>query len=179
MLFDPFEEQFDVPASAVQLGDYVCGKSEVVGEKHQPFFPLGIPVADAAESGGIPFGGIEPAQSDGLIALHPAALVDRMRNETSKAEVFAGAGDEEGAMQGPAIQAFEVEVTTIHHVESTGFWNELIEHVDVMHSCRRDAQENRNSSAQVQQRVQFQSMLLGGEVGPRKQRHAQIDGSGI
>ena len=35
------------------------------------------------------------------------------------------------------------------------------------------------SGPQIEQRVQFQSVLRGTEVGPGKQCHAQVDGSGV
>ena len=33
MLFDPFEEQFDLPAELVELGNGQSGRSKVVGEE--------------------------------------------------------------------------------------------------------------------------------------------------
>jgi hypothetical protein len=36
MLFDPFEEEFDLPAAAVELGDGQGWNGEVVGQKDQP-----------------------------------------------------------------------------------------------------------------------------------------------
>lgn len=58
----------------------------------------------------------------------------------------------------------EIEVAAIHHIEGARFRGQLIEHIDVVHSCRRDAQENRDSPAQVQQGVQLQGVLFGREV---------------
>ena len=37
MLLDPFEEQFHLPALAVQTGNQFGTQSEVVAQKHQPF----------------------------------------------------------------------------------------------------------------------------------------------
>lgn len=102
VLLDPFEEQFDMPATTVQFGDDVSWKSEVVSEEHQPLFPLGIPVTNATKLSGIAFSGVEPLQRDGLIALHARALIHGMRDEAQKAEVFPRANDEESAMQGPS-----------------------------------------------------------------------------
>jgi len=42
MLFDPFEEQFDAPAQAVELRDGESGQDEIVGQKDQIFSALGI-----------------------------------------------------------------------------------------------------------------------------------------
>ena len=45
VLLNPFEEQFDMPATTVQFGDDVSRKSEVVGQKHQSLLPQGVPKA--------------------------------------------------------------------------------------------------------------------------------------
>lgn len=119
MLLDPFEEQLDMPAAAVQFGDDVSRKSEVVRQKHQALFPLGVPKADTTQLSRIALGGIEPLQRDRLIALHARALVNGMRNKTAETEVFPCSCNEESTVQGPAIQTFEVEVTAIHDVEGS------------------------------------------------------------
>ena len=49
MLLDPLEEQFDLPAAAVELGDGERGQGEVVGEKDQRLAGLGIFEADASQ----------------------------------------------------------------------------------------------------------------------------------
>src|SRR5579859_4743981 len=88
VLLDPFEEEFDMPATTVQFGDDVSRKSEVVGQKYQPLFSLSVPKADTTQLSRIALGGIEPLQRDGLIALHACALVHGMRNETTETEVL-------------------------------------------------------------------------------------------
>ena len=44
VLFDPFEEQLDSPAIAVEFGDGVCGEREVVGEELEGGVCLGVAV---------------------------------------------------------------------------------------------------------------------------------------
>ena len=48
MLFDPFEEQFDLPAATIQLGDCQGGRGEVVGQKDQSLTSLGVAIARCA-----------------------------------------------------------------------------------------------------------------------------------
>src|ERR1035437_2103709 len=45
VLFDPFEEQFHLPALFVDLGDGQRGKHEVVGQELQPLAGFSIAVA--------------------------------------------------------------------------------------------------------------------------------------
>ena len=42
VLFDPFEEQLDPPAVAVEFGDGECGEGEVVGEELEGGVCLGV-----------------------------------------------------------------------------------------------------------------------------------------
>jgi hypothetical protein len=46
MLLDPFEEQLDLPARFVKLGDGEGVEGEIVGEEHQPLTGLRICAAD-------------------------------------------------------------------------------------------------------------------------------------
>lgn len=53
MLLDPFEEEFDLPAAAIELGDGQCRHDEVVGQKDQRLAGFWIAIADAAQGDGI------------------------------------------------------------------------------------------------------------------------------
>ena len=46
VLFDPAEEQLDLPAAAVDGGDDQCGQGEVVGQKDERQIVLCIKIAD-------------------------------------------------------------------------------------------------------------------------------------
>ena len=49
VLFDPFEEQFDLPAIPVEFGDGECGQGKVVGEEVEGGLRLWVTVFDAAQ----------------------------------------------------------------------------------------------------------------------------------
>ena len=49
MLFDPPEEQFDLPSALVEFGNGQRGKDEIVGQKNELLFPVGIEVLYTAE----------------------------------------------------------------------------------------------------------------------------------
>src|SRR5271168_3374631 len=53
MLLDPFEEQFDLPATFVESADGRRWQAELVGEEHQRSSRLGVPQADAPQVFGI------------------------------------------------------------------------------------------------------------------------------
>ena len=79
MLLDPFEEQLDLPAQTVELGDGEGGQCEVVGEKDQSLAGLGILEPDTSQRRGEALVRVEPGERDGLVADEAGASVDRMR----------------------------------------------------------------------------------------------------
>ena len=88
MLFDPFEEEFDVPTATVKLGDLQRRFGEIVCEKYIPLFGFRIAKTDSAQHLGIVSPRIKAAQDDSLVAAQSRALVDRTRVATSAFHVF-------------------------------------------------------------------------------------------
>lgn len=179
VLFDPFEEQFDLPATAVQFGNGQGRQGEVVGQQHQGVAALGVAILDATQFLRVAGAGIGAGQHDALVAQKPRASVDRMGVEPSELRIAAGADDEErpGLMQ--QVESFEMNVAAIHDVESAGFGNQQIEHVDVVDPPVGDMDEGRDGAAQVEQGVHFDRALAALKVCPRKQRQAQVDGGAV
>ena len=52
VLFDPLEEQLDLPAASVKRADGECWQDEVVGQKDQMLVGLGIVIANASQVAG-------------------------------------------------------------------------------------------------------------------------------
>ena len=77
------------------------------------------------------------------------------------------------------MQALEVEIAAVHHVEGAGLGQQLVEHVDVVQFPVGDVDEARDVAAQVDQRVQFDRRLGRSERCPREQRQTQVDRGGI
>ena len=63
------------------------------------------------------------------------------------------------------VQALEVHVAAIHHVEGSGLHGEDVQHIDVVQLAVADVDERGNRPAQVQQGVQ-----LDGGLGRSKRR---------
>ena len=83
MLFDPFEEEFDVPAASVKLGDLQRRFGEIVGEKHIQLFGFRVAKTDSAQRLGIVSPRIKATQDYSLVAAQSRAFVDRTRVATS------------------------------------------------------------------------------------------------
>ena len=150
MLFDPFEEEFDVPTATVKLGDLQRRFGEIVGEKHIPLFGFRIAKTDSAQHLGIVSPRIKAAQDDSLVAAQSRALVDRTRVAMSAFHVFFGSGDEEGSLRVQSVEATEVEISPIEDVKRSCFEAELIEDVDVVNFASRDNDYGGKVASQVE-----------------------------
>ena len=53
MLFDPFEEQLNLPPPLVKPRDRQRGQGEVVGQEHKPAIVLGVVIHDATQRVGV------------------------------------------------------------------------------------------------------------------------------
>src|SRR5262249_5094408 len=123
MLLDPFEKQLDLPPAAIKLGDGECWQGEIVGKEHQPLAGCGVFESDATQRRVEVLTRVEAGEHDGLIANQARASIDRMRITTLGFEVGFGAGDKEAFRLVQLIKPFEVDVSSVHDVESAGLGN--------------------------------------------------------
>jgi len=86
-----------------------------------------------------------------------------------------GPSDEKCPAARPAVQTLEIHVPAVHDVEGPWFGRELVEHVDVVHSSRRNSNKCGDIAPQVQERVHLHRVLIRLVLGPRKQADAQVD----
>ena len=77
------------------------------------------------------------------------------------------------------VQALEVQVAPIHHVEGASLHGQDVEHVDVVQLAVADVDERRDRSTQVEQRVQLDGSFGRTERRPVEQAQTQIDGGGV
>ena len=91
MVLDPLEEQFDLPALAVDLGDCGCRQGQMIGQKDEAFVPRLIDETDAAQPLRVSRSGLCTGQPNQLVAAHPGGLVRRSIGfAPAVAEVFLG-----------------------------------------------------------------------------------------
>ena len=140
---------------------------------------MGIFESDSAQRCIEALARIKDGEHDGLVADQAHAFVD-----------FAGVAAPDLRLdlarvtkKLPAIaqskKALEIDVPSIHHVEGSRFANQPVEQIDFVVLAVADMDKRRDIASQVLKRVQLDSCFGGTERGPRKQRQAQIDGSGI
>lgn len=178
MLFDPLEEQLDLPAATIQLGDGSRWQVGIVGQEHQRF-AFGILDADAAQGRWITLCRVKDCQRADLIVNDAAGPIRFAGVTALEAQIRLGTDNEEAANLMQAMQLLEVEVGTIHHVEDSGLWHKHVEDVDLVPFAIADVDEARDVPAQVEQRMHLHRCLGGTERRPRKHRQAQVAGRRI
>jgi len=179
MLLDPFEEQFDLPTTAIELGDGQRRDGEVVGQEDQHLASFWIAIPDAAQRDGIIALGVKAGQHHGLVETQAGGFVHRAGVTAGAAEVLFGAGDEESTALMNPMPAGEIEVAAIHDVESAGLPDELVEDVDIMNTAGGDNDDGGKVTLEGQQGVEFDGGLVLPEGGPRKEREAEVNGGGV
>jgi hypothetical protein len=179
MLFDPLEEQFDLPTTTVQLGNGQRRQCEVVGQKDQTFPSLGILEFDSPQWRIETLPRIKDGEHHGLVADQAGGFVDFVGVAALDLEIGLGASNKETACLAQSSQTLEVDVAAVHDVEGSWLGDQLVEHVDLVPFAIADTNERRDIASQVQQRVQLDRRLGRTERRPRKHRQAQIDGGRI
>jgi len=170
VLFDPFEEQFDLPATSVKLCDRNRRQCEVVGQKNQASVFLGVEEANASQFFGVILSGVETVKKDGLVALQPGGFVDRMRVKTFEIQISFGPRHKKGRGLMDHEQAGKVEIAAIHHVDRPWLERDIVEDVDIVNLAVGNNNKDGNGTPQVQKRVKFHGPLALAELGPGKER---------
>ena len=179
MLFDPLEEQLDLPALAIQVRDQLGFEREVVGQKRDSLACL-VLGHDTAQRSGIVLAGIENRQHAGLIANDVrAGSVHGVGVAALELGVGLGAGDKKSIGLMDHKQPLEIEIPAIEQVISTGLDPQQIQGVDLVCLAVRDVNERGNRAAQVQQGVEFDGRLVRPKRCPRVDRQTQVDRGGV
>ncbi len=179
MLFDPFEEEFDLPTTSVELRDRQRRHGEVVGQEDEGFAGFGVAIADAAHGDGIIVLGLQARHHDGLIKPQAGGFIHRPGVTAGATEILLGAGDEKRTTLMNPMPPGEVQVAAIHDVKRAGFPDELVEDVDIMHTASGDNDDGGKVALEGQQGMEFDGTLVFPKRGPRKQRETEVNGGGV
>ena len=179
VLFDPLEEQFDLPSLVVQLGDHQCRQREVVGQEDESLARLGVDVADAANGMRILQTRHRSGEHDGLVASQSGGFVDQARCLASVNHLVLRADNEEGAVLDEAIEPGKVDIATIHDVESCRLQYQSIEGHVVGDFAAGNVHETRDIPAKIEKRMKFDGALSFAELRPREECQTQIDGGRV
>lgn len=175
MLLDPLEEQLDLLTALVEPRDRERRQGEVVGQKYQPSFVLGIVERDAAEFRGIQPRRLGARQDNRLIAAESRRLVDLATSAAGVIEILLAPRDKERGRHREAIEPLEIDVAAIHDVARARFDRQVIEDVHIVHFPVGNVNKARDRSPQIEQRMELDGALPATILGPRKQAQTQVN----
>ena len=179
VLFDPAEEELDLPALGIERGDGCGRKIERIGEKNKGAVVGSVVKFDATQFGGIILGCGRATWAHDLIAAHTRGEVNRAGIKTGELQSPLGADDKEGSCLCDEIETSEIEISSIHDVEGTRLENELVEPVDLVNIARRHMDRGGDGSPQIELGVDSDRRLGGAKMRPRKHAQAEIDSGRI
>jgi len=179
VLFDPTEEQLDLPAELVKQSDGQGGKREVVRQERQIAAIVPVEKADAAEAIGIRLLRIEAAEDHRLIATQVHGLIHRSRKEARTLQVRLGPDDEERPVLMKSEEAAIIDIAAVEDIEAAGLGNEIVQnpHIVRFSICNLDKRGDRAS--QIEKGMEFDGRFGAAEYCPREKRQTQIDGGRI
>ena len=180
MLLDPFEKQFDLPPIAVEKGNFIPFEVEVVGVVGEGSSKVGGIEYDAPERNRI-----VPTIS---LACEPNRLVPQdifssFKHIFTFGDLIFRMGflpyDEESSCLLDCEEPGEIKVRPVKHIAGIPFVFQPIHEPGIMHICMADPVENGNLCGDIDLGMNLDARLCASELGPFKDRHAQVDGSGI
>src|SRR4030095_10578101 len=158
-LFDPFEEQFDLPTLLVKRGNDGGGQCKIVRQEYEPLSSLRIATTNTPQMLRIVPPGIEPVERDALIGADARRFVDGMRINAVILHVAFSARDEKTSSLRQRTQSSKINIAAIHHVNGPSFRHDQIQRQRIAHFTVRNVDEARNGATQIKQRMQLDRCL--------------------
>ena len=180
MLFDPFEKQFNLPSVSVKKGNFNCFEVEVIGVVGEgPSKVRGIEY-DTPERNRIVFTVSLACEPNRLV---PQDIVFSFKQVFTLHDFIIRMeflpDDEESSSLLNCVKPGEIKVPSVKYIASMPFVHKPVHELGVMHICITDSVEDRYFSGDINLSMNLDSGLRASELCPSKDRHAQVDGSGI
>jgi len=180
MLHNPFEEQFNLP-SAVLKKDYIfCPEVEVVGVIGEGSSKIRGKEYDAPERNRIVSTVSLACESDCLVSKDVVISfkhVFAVRDFIIRTKLLPDDEKSTGLLN--AIESGEIKVASIKYIASIPFVDNPVHGLSIMHICMADSVENRYFGDNINLGMNLDARLCTSELCPSKDRHAQVDGSGV
>lgn len=180
MLFDPFEEQFHLPAVSVEQCDILGGKVKVVGVVNKGTSKVCGIVNDSPKFGRIVVEVPLSCEPNGLVKKH---AVQSIKNLHSREHLVFGLTflpyDEKRTAQMDGEQTGKVEIASVKDITGQRFVNDDIHELGAVRFGRGDSVEYRYFGDDVNLGVDFDAGLGATEVRPKEKRHAKVDCGGV
>ena len=178
MLFDPLEEQLDLPSLLVEGANRDGRQGKVVGEKHELLVGLCIDESDASECFGVSSSRQYASQPDMMIADQSSADVDGKGLNQFALHVGFGPGHKESPVGVQVVEPSKVEVGFVHDVKraslDVALLAEQVENFDIVHLAVADVNKTRNRAPQIYQRMKLDGGLGCSKWRPVEQTQTQV-----
>ena len=179
VLLDPFEEEFDLPATLVDCRDGHCREFKVIGQEYQSLAGIGVEVTDTSEFFRVVDLSLPRTQADDLIAAQPGCFVDWPGFQDVELGITFRADDKAGLCRFDAKQSGEVEVSPVEDIDASFFEAHRIHKVDVVNRTVGDTHEYWDWTVQVDLSVEFDRGFSAPKMRPWEHRQTQVDRRGI
>ena len=179
VLFDPFKEQFDLPATLVIVGDLAGITMGYVGQQNNVLIILLVNQTHTSQRLRVMMLALIPCQADQLITLQATRGVDWCGGFSIEPEILPGSDDKATALPVQVIQPFEIQITSIHDVDTACQNRDHIQNLYIMGLAIGNMDKSGDRALQIHHRVKFDGGLLLSKLRPWKQRQTQINGRGI
>src|SRR3954470_2452522 len=175
VLFDPFEEQLDLPAVAIERRDAKRWQCEIIGKHDERLAGVKILDAHAPERMRKSFVSVEVIEDDDLVAAQTAAAIDAMRIASARVEIGLRAYYEKRSALMQAIQPRVIDEASVHDIEGARLRDQVIEDCQVADFAVGYIEESRDAAAHIEQRMELDGTVVGSIASPRKHRQTQFD----
>ena len=168
VLLDPLEEQFNMPAAAVKVGDGHRRKREVVCDEDKGLVPFFVPVLYESQGFGEIFDALYACELNRLVADKSCRAVHLGGEGAAVFGIGIGSQNEETQGLMETMETTEVKVGAIHDIEGAGFGGEQVQDIDIMRFAAEDVNECGDIATQVEKGMEFYGRFCFSEMSPRK-----------
>ncbi len=179
ILFERFEEQFDLPALAIDGGDGGGGKVAVIGEKHQGALLGFVPDLDAAQEQIALAAAGEFVQKDDLIALNGAALGHGAAFHNAVIGLVLHPGDEVDAVGVERREPGVVGIATVEDHDGAGIEAQRASDAALMHAAFGAEGKTGQQPLMIEQQMQLHGALGAPVLRPVEDAGAEFDQGGV
>lgn len=180
VLLDPFKEDLDLPALAIDLSDGEGTEVEVVGEETVEATRIGVSEGDETKRMGVFLVGDRSFELNAFIGENGGRGGWQMLSGNSEALVVEGSGDEVGADLVELLKPAQSEVGAVKAVDAVRSQDQVLTgDAQIMSFSVADDNHRGQMAAVIQEAMEFDGAFLATEVGPIEDTQAEIDGSGI
>ena len=180
VLLDPFEEQLDLPPVFIKEGNVLCCKIEVVRVVSERTMQVRSIVDDTPDLAWVLLLVLLLRKDDGLVTQD---IVFSVKNIfTSNDFIFWTlllTDDEEGSKHSNLVKSGKVKVASVKNIACQRLVCEPVHSIDIMYVGIGDSIEHRYLRDDVHLSVDLDARLRASELRPAKERHTEVDSSGV